>query len=207
MSSSPHVWMSFLGTNDLGHVRCHLKSGLREDILIKVSWEANRVTVWTHLESWHPTLSGFAKNEKLSNHLPVIVELYKQNPSSLKNHRTLQDFGFVRVRVSNEIISKINLALWFITEHLPYASADHSLLTGWFRRQGIPSKSRLTAWQIANRYLPALESATDFSLTQRLKECNGLSLTYDTWTEDSSKKYLIVSCHFISQEWKAERDL
>ena len=81
---------------------CSLPSeiGLKGGCPHKSELGSKSSNVWRHLESWHPTLSGFAKNEKLSNQLPVIVESY---PSFLMRTAML---------VPKERPDWISLTLW-----------------------------------------------------------------------------------------------
>ena len=101
---------------------------------------------------------------------------------------------------------QINLALFFIKQHLPYSCAGkrlQSLLTA----LGVGSETRITPPTMSNTYLPAIYHAIDSKLIEILRGVSFISLTYDGWTDRTNRKFLVATVHFISPDWIQRRAL
>src|SRR3989338_7926090 len=70
---------------------------------------------------------------------------------------------------------------------------------------GLNETSRITPWQLSYQYLPALFQTVEEELVKTLQQVDGVAITYDAWTDRSSRKYLFVSCHFLNLDWVPTR--
>ena len=154
---------------------------------------------WRHLSTWHPSLLNRIKANP--SQTKILVSQDKTSTSS-----QLPNYFQVETQPPEKQF-EMSQAFLFIVNHFPFSGANehfHRCMTLYSRGES-PQHQIVTAWTIANKYMPRLYSAVDECLRSHLRAASAVGITYDGWTDVSQIKYLIVTCHFITSKWSSKR--
>jgi hypothetical protein len=198
-TSVMHVMFTPTGTASVFNCRLHEFSGKAHPLGVKAKSGTSNLLL--HARNYHKDV--YEALIKAHNDGDDVEQVFDGVLASLSvpGHKdgTLDTLGFSVVKKSELMLSRqLALLVCIIANCLAFSLVDSPHFVKWMSLLGAAYPSRRTLMKL----LPVLYHRAIRSLVSELKEAGCMSLTFDAWTSLSGTKYLVVTVHAITPDWK-----
>lgn len=150
----------------------------------KLPFSGNTTNLRDHLKRWHSSLLSASSTSKVQQEVPRYFAK-KVDPSRAKE-------------ITNKIVD-------VVVDGLPISIVEKESFKTLIKN--IAPGYQLPCRKTVSKILSERHVAGKRELTQKLTECDSLSITTDAWTSLCQEAYLAVTCHHVGPDWKLKTNL
>jgi len=157
---------------------------------------ASAYNMMRHLLRYHPHQHAkITAAANMGNISQVIEKAQKEKKTTIVDYMRSTVHESVRT-------SKIAQAFHIIYQNLSFHSLESPSYALIFTLLGKDPATALSRYELKNIYFPSMLDVTKHQLISTLREVDAINITCDGWSDISGEKYLVVTCHWISNNWK-----
>ena len=155
----------------------------------------------SHLKNWHSKVWDNLK-EKADKRL-LRMEDIQEVPRNASFPSIERFFSHSDSQNPNRVDEA---KLWRVINLIETCQSFRSLQSSSFIRylqtSGVDQSFYLTSYEFKTLYFPAILRAISRELKRQLSRISAVSLTYDSWTDNTQARYLTVTIHWCDPSWQ-----